>query len=100
MQDNLRDKVADQIRLAASEDWDLYIPGDSAILLADRILAIPEIAEALEAFDDSDDAPIYLSPEQRVALQHERNKQARAMLDRIGAPFDPNSPPSPVPQPK
>ena len=78
--DDLREKVIALVRNATVNiHSDIADAGD----VADAILALPEIAEALAAFDPDDHSPVYLSPEDRQKAQAERNVYMRATLDRL-----------------
>ena len=72
---DLRDKVASILRDEARIDWNLEIPDDSAARLADAILALPGIAEALECQSDAD----YVD----ARTQRQRNADMSASLDGI-----------------
>lgn len=78
MSNILREKIAAELM----RGW-VAIPSDPE-RIADRILAIPEMAEALERSDD--ESWIHVSPEERAMLQSAKNLELRELLTRSASP--------------
>jgi hypothetical protein len=72
----LRDKVAEKIQAAAGENWNIApLSDEDAEYLADNVLAIPDIAEALAI----------IPPGPSTATKQERTEIIRRVNDAFGA---------------